>query len=188
MSGISLHNDHPVDELPDYVLGRASDAEAIESHLARCETCRVEVEVIRALGDSGPAPLSAEERKRLFEAFSERRMVAGSIREIGPSRPRKASATRQGGLPWRTTMWRAAASIAFLLTSIGVWQTVQNRPGSSDWSPDLALEGWGRDLVELDIGPADVRVALGLDVVDQIAWEDLEGFDPYEVQAPWEEN
>ncbi len=175
MSDISLHADHPVDELPDYVRGCAPDAEAIDRHLVQCETCRAEVEVLRALVDSGPELLSDVERQRVFRAFDERR--ATPVSATGPVNPR-----------WISRTWRVAATIALLLTGIGVWRVVQSRPAASDWSPELALEGWRRDLAELEIGPGDVRVAFGFDVADEIQWEDLEGLDPYDVIAPWEEN
>lgn len=172
MSGMSLQDDHPIDDLPDYVAGAASDAASIEAHLDECEACQVEVEVLRALRESGPE-LSDIERQRVYQGFEARR-----------------AASRPSGNPrWLTTTWRAAAAIAVLLTSVGVWQVVQSgsAPGAV-WDPQVALDAWSEDLAEFDIEPGAVQAAFGFAALDEVLWDDLEGVDLAEVRAPWEEN
>jgi len=168
-----MHNEHPVDELPEYARETSEDPGAIERHLIECESCRVELEILRALEGSGPAPLSDLERKRVYGEFEARRV---------PGFGRKA------GRRWLAATWRIAATIALLLTSVGVWQVLESGGAASDWSPELALKGWSEDLADLDIGPRDVRLAFGAGLVEEVQWDDLEGVDPYDVYGPWEEN
>ncbi|MCG8469814.1 MAG: zf-HC2 domain-containing protein [Gemmatimonadetes bacterium] len=183
MSETGLRDDHPVDALPDYVRGGVADPAELEAHLAECEACRVEVEVLRALEDSDPAPLSDVERRRVYHGFEKRRAAGGAPRRPAFVAPSGGPTTV--GPRWLTATWRAAATIALLLTGIGVWQVVQRGETATDWSPELALEGWGRDLAELDVEPNAVRMAFGLE--SEVAWEDLD-VDPFDLATPWEEN
>ncbi len=171
MSRSDVRGDHPIDALPDYVRGGAVETGSIERHLAGCESCRVELEVLRAVHGSGPAALSDMERQRAYRSFEARRTAPDS-----------------SGSRWLWSTWRAAAAIALLLTGVGVWQVVDRGERVSDWSPELALDGWTADLVELDIGPGAVGLAFGYDTADEMLWEDLEGVDPYDLTAPWEDN
>lgn len=171
MSSIDMRGDHPIDALPDYVRGAATETDALERHLAQCESCRVELEVVRALHESGPTPLSDLERQRVYRAFDVQRME-----------------TAAGGPRWLRTTWRAAATIALLLTGVGVWQFVQNGEAATDWSPELALEGWSDDLADLNIGLGAVQLAFGVGTENEIPWDDLEGVDPFDLATPWEDN
>jgi len=171
MSSFDVQDGHPTDALPEYARGVATETAALERHLAVCEACRVELEVLRALHESGPTPLSDLERQRVYRSFEAKR-----------------ARTTVRALQWRPATWKAAASLTLLLGSVGVWQAVQGREESADWSPELALDGWSEDLADLDVGPGAVRLAFGVGTGDEILWEALDGVDPYDLAAPWEEN
>jgi len=172
MSDSSLRTDHPVDELPAYVRGSARDAVEIERHLASCETCRAELAILRALAHSGPAPLSDVERERARRAVEARTASPGR-----GSRPH----------PWLALTWRAAAGIALLLTSVGVWRVVQ-QGRAGDWDPAAALDGWQEEVAGLELEPADVRLALGLGILDdpglEPSWNEV---DLEDLALPWSE-
>jgi hypothetical protein len=184
MSGSSLQMDHPIDALPAYVRGTAADRAGIERHLAGCAVCRDEVEILRALADEGPAPLSDVERHRVYRAFEARRTEgsaeAPTVGAPSPSLPRRQS--------WIAPVWRIAAGVTLILTGAGVWQALQPGGSAQDWNPDVAIEGWAEDLAELDVAAGDVRLAFGLSAVDDIVWDDLEGMDPAGLAAPWEDD
>lgn len=172
MSESSLHTEHPVDELPDYARGVASDAARIERHLAGCDDCRAELGLLRALGASGPPPLSDMERERVRRAVQERRGAAR--RRTGPH-------------PWLALTWRVAAAIALLLTSVGVWRVVQEG-SATDWDPGLALDGWGEEVAELGLEAGDVRLALGVGILDDAGLEpSWDGSDLEELMLPWDQ-
>lgn len=179
-------SDHPVDALPDVLRGRRADAAAIERHLSGCASCRSELDVLRALAGSAPAPLSDLERERLHGAIESRR-AAGDRRPGGGAGGRPGDPA--GPHPWLAWTWRAAAGIALVLMSIGVLRVVQEG-ATPDWDPGLALDGWGREVADLGLDPADVRLALGVGILDDPtlglpldeAGADLEG-----MALPWEE-
>jgi len=172
MSESSLHTDHPVDELPEYVRGDACDAARIEGHLAVCDDCRAELALLRALGGSGPPPLSDVERERVRRGVQARR---GASRRMGPH-------------PWLAVTWRVAAGIALLLTSVGVWRVVQ-QGSATDWDPGLALDGWGEEVAELGLEAGDVRLALGVGILDDAGAEpSWDGSDLEELMLPWDED
>ncbi len=185
MSEISLQADHPTDALPDYVRGRAPDAEEIERHLAGCEACRLELEILRALADRSFPGLSEAERERVFAAVSAPGPPAGSG---GPARGPALAAS--GG--WLSVAWKAAAAIALLLTGLGVWQVVRvGGEAGAGWDPQLAIDAWEVDLAALEPAPGEIRLALGLGPLDEtigMSWDDLEGVDPTELAVPWEED
>ena len=175
MSRVSTPSDCPVDALPDYVRGASPESEAIERHLADCEACRTELEILRALGSSGPDSLTDVERQRAYRGFEQRRA-------------RLEGARGGGHRPWLVRTWRAAAAIAVLLTSVGVWRVVQQAEMGADWNPEIALEGWAEDLADLEVAPGDVQMAFGSAAVSEPGWDELEGPDPYDLAAPWEED
>ena len=170
MSEQSVNTEHPTDRLPEYVRGVAPDGRAIERHLEQCETCTLEVEMLRAL--AAPVDeLSDVERLRTYRAFEARRTA------LRPARP---------GSMWLRASWRAAAGVALVLTSIGVWQVVQTgRAG--EWNPDAAIEGFAEDLADLELSDGELRMALGVGLVDDptldVPWDagDVDGLD-----LPWE--
>jgi hypothetical protein len=47
MRDVSMQSDHPFDELPEYLRGRAAGEAAIERHLAECAICRSEFDLRR---------------------------------------------------------------------------------------------------------------------------------------------
>lgn len=167
-------SDHPADALAEYARGTAADAEAIERHLAVCEACRVELEIVRALASDAPAPLTDIERRAVYRSFESRRRRA--------HRPRPA---------WLAATWRVAAGIALVLTSAGVWSVVDGGPTVSEWNPEAALEGFRRDLADLDVAEGDVRAVLGVGLLDDpgagVPWGGFEATDRGEVRPPWEE-
>ncbi|MDX1577872.1 MAG: zf-HC2 domain-containing protein [Gemmatimonadota bacterium] len=169
----SPDTDHPVDALPEYARGIATDARSVERHLESCEDCRAELEILRMLHTAEPAPLDDIERQRIYRSFEERRGSAGR--------------GARGSGAWLRTTWRVAAAVAVLLTSVGVWQVARQAGGSTDWSPELALEGWQRDLADLEIGPSEIRVAFGVGRLDEWTWEDVGELDPYDLAVPWED-
>lgn len=184
MSGSSLQMNHPIDALPAYVRGTAADRAGIERHLIACAQCRDEVEILRALADDGPAPLSDVERHRVYRAF-EARQAAGSVEAPADATPSRGGPRRR---TWIAPLWRVAAGVTLILTGAGVWQALQPGGSAQDWNPDLAIEGWAEDLAELDIGAGEVRSAFGLSAVDDISWDDVEGVDPAGLAAPWEDD
>lgn len=171
--------DHPVDALPEYVRGKASNAQDIERHLAECESCSLDVEVLMALRDAGPPPLSDIEIERTHRRFEARRLACAA--DTGGS----AGPGRSGA--WLTPAWRVAAGIALLLTSVGVLRVVQG-DSSTDWDPDVAIEGWLEELADLDLPAPELRLALGVSLLDDpvlgLPWGDLEEIDMGEL--PWE--
>jgi hypothetical protein len=180
MSGFSLHDGHPVDVLPDHARGASPDPEAVERHLDGCESCRLELEILMALRSSGPAPMSDIERESTYRRIRACRAAPAGALPGG----------RTGSSPWLATLWRAAAGIALLLTSVAVWQLVRSGPRTTEWDPDAALVGWAEDLEEFDLGAGDVRLALGLGSLDDLngglAWEELGGGDAADLVTPWE--
>lgn len=177
MNGSSLQAEHPIDELPAYVRGAASDPRDIARHVASCPSCRLEVEILRALEGSDAADLTDVERARVYRAFeARRRMGVGSAH--GGATPSFLRVT-----------WRVAAGLALLLTSVGVWQVVQRgQEEVSDWNPEVALEGFAEDLAGLEVPDREVRMAFGVSVLDETGietpWVGLE--DVGELQTPWE--
>jgi hypothetical protein len=171
MSEISLHTDHPTDALPDYARGRADNPEAIERHLAECEACCVELEILRALADAPVAEMTAAEREYAYQRFAQRRRDTGG---------------------WLSATWKIAAAIALLLTGVGVWQVFKTGGDASDWNPQLVLDAWEEDLADLQPGVGEVQLALGFVSLDGeqfgVPWEEMEGIDPIDLAAPWEED
>ena len=182
----SLHEDHPVDELPDHLRGRGTDAAAIERHLAGCASCRSELELLAALEEASPAPLGDAERERVFRALAAPGSDGANAAPPGGAAHGRAS----GGQRWLSVTWRLAAGIALVLTSVGVLRIVQEG-ATPDWDPALALEGWGEEVADLGLGAGDVRLALGVGLLDDptadLAYDeataDLEG-----LTLPWEED
>jgi anti-sigma factor RsiW len=177
MSSQSLHTDHPVDALPEYVRGDVANKAEIEEHLAGCETCRAEVEVLRLLARPVATPLSDVESVRVYREFESRRIAAGpDLAAPGP--------------PWLRATWRAAAAIALLLTSVGVLRIVQVG-STADWDPQVALDGWAEDLADIELSAGELRVAFGVGPVNGVAldlgWDGLEAVDMGEIEVPWED-
>lgn len=156
MSRIAHEGEHAIEALAEYARGTAADPGGIERHLAGCEACRLELKIVRALAAASPEPLTDIERRAAYRSFESRR--AGG-RRIRPA--------------WRARTWRAAAGIAILLTSVGVWRAVDRVP-ASEWNPQAALDGFRRDLDELGMDAGDVRAVLGAGLLD----------DP-ELGGPW---
>lgn len=169
------HSDHPVDALAEYARGTVDDADGIERHLAVCGACRLELEIVRALAADAPAPLTDIERRAVYRSFEARRRTAPS--------PRRA---------WLAATWRVAAGAAILLTSVGVWSVVNGGSRVSEWNPEAALEGFRRDLADLDVAEGDVRAVLGAGLLDDpgagVPWDGFEATDPGDVRPPWEED
>ncbi len=183
MSEISLQADHPTDTLPDYVRGRAADAEEIERHLAACEECRLELEILRALADSSITGLNEAEREGVFA-----RVPPPPPAARGPGRA-PALGTSGG---WLSAAWKIAAAIALLLTGVGVWQVARvGGEAGAGWDPQFAIDAWEVDLAALEPGPGEIQLALGTGLLDDpigVSWDDLEGVDPTELSVPWEED
>lgn len=171
MSPHGRETGHPVDALVDYARGAAADAEGIERHLAGCETCRVELEIVRALAAAAPAPLTDIERRTAYRSFEARR-----------------TAVPRGRTPWLGATWRVAAGIVVLLTSAGVWRAVDGGSPVTEWNPDAALEGFVEDLADLDVSDREVSAVLGVGLLDDPAgpWVALEGGGS-DAGIPWEE-
>jgi hypothetical protein len=173
MKQVNSQTDHPTDALPDYARGRAESPDAIERHLAGCETCRAELEILRALADAPVEDMTAIEREDVYRGFARRRATGGG---------------------WKVATWRIAAAIALLLTGVGVWQIFKTSQGAGGWDPQIVIEAWEEDLVDLQLPPGEVRLALGFDGPTEeglgVPWEELEAvdFDPLEMAAPWEED
>lgn len=178
MSDTSPHADHPTDLLPDYVRGQVDGSETIERHLAECDACRVELEVLRALTGSQGEGMTAAEREFVYGRFARRRRETGE---------------------WLSVTWKIAAAIALLLTGVGVWQIVRTGGETGEWDPEVALDAWEEDLADLQPGVGEVRLALGLGFVSlegespESTWEEFEvpweeGIDPIDLVAPWEED
>ncbi len=186
MSEISLQADHPTDTLPDYVRGRAADADEIERHLAGCEQCRLELEILRALADRSFPGLSEAEREGAFAGVSP---PAPSPAGGGPAHGGPALAASGG---WLSVAWKVAAAIALLLTGVGVWQVVRvGGEAGAGWDPQFAIDAWEVDLAALEPAPGEIRLALGIGLLDEpmgVSWDDLEGVDPTELAVPWEED
>lgn len=175
MSANGPRADHPVDELPSYARGTASRAEEIARHLDGCAACRAELEIVRALADAVPAPLTDIERRAVYRAFEARRTAA-------------APATAGRRAPWLTATWRAAAAVALVLTGVGVWRAVEAGRAAPGWNPDRAVADLVRDVADLEVGAGEVRAALGGGLLDEPglvgrAWDGLDR----EVPIPWEE-
>lgn len=159
---------HPVDVLPEYVRGAAPDPEAVRRHLAACEDCRREAELLRSLADAPVPRLTPRERERVFAAVG--------------------APGRRGG-SWRSAAWKVAAAIALLATGLAVWQVNRVAPRPGEWDPAEAVRAWEADLADLRPDSADVRIALGYDPDGPaIPWGELEPADAAEVDAPWEED
>jgi hypothetical protein len=173
MESVTLQTDHPVDVLPEYIRGGFSGAEEVERHIAGCESCRLEVEMLRALAEPIESPLSDLERARTFRTITARR----GVRSGGTA-----------GSAWLRATWRIAAAVALLLTSVGVWRVVQ-AGGASDWDPDLAMEGWTQELADIELTDGELRMALGAGIIDDPSLDPWAGasVDPGELDVPWEE-
>lgn len=171
MSEISLHADHPTDALPDYARGRVESPEAIELHLSGCEACRMELEILQALADSPVAGMTGPEREYAYRRFAQRRRETGG---------------------WLAATWKVAASIALLLTSVGVWQVFKIGGEAEEWDPQLVIDAWEEDLADLQPGLGEVQLALGFVSLDSegfgVPWDEMEGIDPIDLAAPWEED
>lgn len=174
MNGTTPHADHPVDLLPEYVRGELPSIVDVEDHLDGCESCRREVELLRALALPLDDPLSDLERAKVYRAIS-----AG----------RRAPSGGTAGSAWLRATWRVAAGVALLLTSAGVWQVVQTGEAGG-WDPDLAMDGWAEDLADIDLTEGELRLALGAGLIDDpsldLVWDDAV-VDPDDIAVPWEE-
>jgi anti-sigma factor RsiW len=175
MSSQSPHTDHPVDDLPDFVRGSTAHAATIESHLAGCATCRSEVALLRTLAETVGEGVSAIESERVYREFERRRRE-----DRLPS--------RRAGSRWMSVTWKLAAGFAMLLTSVGVWRVVQSG-SASGWDPEVAVQGFAQDLADIELSVGDLRLALGVGLVDDPAldpgWDMLETDVP-EIGVPWE--
>lgn len=171
MSESSLHADHPTDALPEYARGRTESPEAIELHLSGCEACRMELEILRALADSPVAGMTAPEREFAYQRFTQRHRDTGG---------------------WLAATWKVAAAIALLLTSVGVWQVFRTGGEVEEWNPQLVIDAWEEDLADLQPGLGEVQLALGSVSLDGelfgVRWDEMEGIDPIDLAAPWEED
>ncbi len=173
MSELSPQTEHPADMLPDYVRGRAENPGAIERHLAECETCRSELEILRALAEAPLADMTELERQRAYGQFARRRTASGG---------------------WQVAAWRIAAAIALLLTGVGVWQIFKTGGLEETWDPQIVLEAWEDDLADLQLSAGEVTLALGYGEMTTdglgVPWDELEAvdLDPIDLAAPWEED
>jgi hypothetical protein len=173
MNEVGSGTDHPTDALPDYVRGGVERPRLIEQHLAECELCRSELEILRTLADAPVTGMTGSEREQVYSEFARRRAT---------------------GAGWGVAIWRTAAAIALLLTGVGVWQIVKTAGTSAGWDPQIVIEAWEEDLAELQLPPGEVRLALGFDGVTaeglRVSWDELEGADlePLDLVAPWEED
>lgn len=171
--GPNMHGSgHPVDALVELAHGAAADAQGVERHLAECESCRLELEIVRALSADTPAPLTDIERRMAYRSFEARR--------------RRARPARASGL---AAAWRVAAAIAVLLTSVGVWRAVDGGPRATEWDPDAALEGFAEDLAALDVSDREVSAVLGAGLLGDpgVAWLERDDAGSDETDVPWEE-
>ncbi|MDX1396740.1 MAG: zf-HC2 domain-containing protein [Gemmatimonadota bacterium] len=179
MTGPSLHTDHPVDALPDFVRGRASDAAEIQHHLHGCESCREEVALLRALAGTAAA-MTAEESARVWSGLAAARVATV---EASPEAGRRST--------WLSVAWKVAAGFALLFTSVGVWRIVQT--GSTpEWNPDAALDGWAEEVADVELSRGELRLVLGTGLLDDIALDEgwtmgLSPGDVDELTVPWEE-
>jgi len=173
-------SDHPIDVLAEYARGTATDAEDIERHLAVCEVCRLELEIVRALAAESQAPLTDIERRAVYRSFEARRADARRTRLRREPRP-----------GWLAVTWRAAAGIALLLTSVGVWRIVDGEAPAGEWNPQVALEGFRQDLDELGMDGGEVRAVLGVGLLEDPGvggpWVGSEAVEPGDARPPWEE-
>lgn len=184
---------HPADRLPEYVRGEASDAGAVEAHLAACERCRREVELLRALAAPGPA-LSPEARERAWRGFAAALpdpAAGGAARPAGTggfgAGPASAAA-EPAGSTWLSSAWKIAAAAAIVVMGLGVWQVNRQAAAGAGWNPTAAIRAWEADLADLRPAPEDVRLALGFEPEGAgVPWEALEGAEPPELRVPWEE-
>ncbi len=170
---MTVQTDHPVDVLPEYVRGGFAGAEDVERHLDGCESCRLEVEVLRALAEPIGSALSDMERARTYRAITARRGI--------PSGGTAGSA-------WLRATWRVAAAVALLLTSVGVLRVVQ-AGGAADWDPDLAMEGWTQELADIELTDGEMRMALGAGLIDEPLLDPwaAASVEPGDFDIPWEE-
>ena len=179
MTGPSLHPDHPVDALPDFVRGSVSDAGEIERHLRDCASCREEVAILRALARPAVG-MTADESARVWSGFASARATPLGA---GPATGRRSS--------WISAAWKIAAGFALLFTSVGVWRIVQ-AGSTTEWNPDAALDGWAEEVADLELSRGELRLVLGMGLLDEIALEDgwtmgLSPTDVDELTVPWEE-
>lgn len=160
---------HPSDRLPEFVRGEASDHGAVEAHLAACERCRREVELLRALTTPGP-PLSPEARERAWRGFAAALPASGA------------------GGTWLSPVWKVAAAAAVVVMGLGIWQANRHAAAGGGWDPATAMRAWEADLADLRPEPEEVRLALGFEAEGgAVPWEALEGPEPPEIEVPWEE-
>lgn len=140
-SELNVNDLHATDRLPEYARGELSahDGAAVEAHLAACEACREELELLVALHAAPAQRLETEEAERLYTPL----------------------ASHRGG-SWTAGVWRAAAGVVLVMTGYGIWLAGRSGPqAEASWSAEAALAGWDEDLAELRPGVLDLRVALG---------------------------
>ncbi len=173
MTEFSLHREHPVDRLPDYARGGAPDHEAIEHHLRSCASCRLELELLRAMAVE-PEPLSDIERERVYRGVAAARGGGGRV----------------AGRVWTSHVWKVAAAVALLLTSVGVLEVIERAPVPG-WDPQVALEGWEDEIADLGVSEGEIRLALGVggleDPAVSLPWDGFES-EGGEMVPPWEED
>jgi hypothetical protein len=110
----------------------ASERAGIESHLAACDRCSVEVAALRDV----PAMLRVPDVPALGEAFwrSQRQAIMRAIRDLPapaaaapmPSRP---FVTRPGWMTWAPALAAATAVLALVtLRPVGIWRSVPSVP------------------------------------------------------------
>lgn len=164
--------EHAGDLLPELARGELPEERrrAVEAHLASCERCREELEIVRALLAGPAGSMSSAERT---EALAEIRRRRG------------------GGRPGSGSVWKTAAAVAAVAAGLAVWQLRGGRsaaPASgAGWSPAAALAAWESDVQQLRPDSSEVEVALGLPDVDAGSdWSDVSPSDVEGLAAPWE--
>lgn len=178
MTGPSLHSDHPVDALPEFVRGSASETAEVERHLRGCAACREEVAILRAFArrDDG---MTSDESERVWAGF------ASALAAPGGASP-------TAGRPvWISVAWKVVAGLALVFTSVGVWRVVQTG-APAEWNPDAALDGWADEVADVQLSRGELRLALGSGLLDEISLEGgwtlgLSPADVDELAVPWEE-
>jgi Putative zinc-finger len=134
------------DLLPVFLAGdvTGADADSVQAHLATCEDCRAEAELIGRLRLTTPAP-----REELRARISE------GVRLIAP-------AGTSGGLPRR--LWMAAAATVVLALGTGlVLDRVRSEP----------LEIMIAEQLDSDFWPGDETMIAGGLVWDDLSDEEL---------------
>ncbi len=129
---MATSSQHPTDLLAAYALDALEDAERadLETHLAGCAECRVEVARLTAAVDAlaetvAPVTPPAEVRRRLMaRVAADRARVAPTVAVTDPSTgaPRARSGRAAG--PW---LAGAVSAGAIALAVVGLWQAVSAR-------------------------------------------------------------